>query len=188
MKKFKINANFLALLVIISLFAGWEYMIVVTAFIWCFCESSQNLKNLTISAIAIFAGCYVFMWLWDVIESIYSIGIDSLTGLITILGNYGVDVLELSIKLDKYLVGTLDVVMDLASSVVYLLVLLTKFKFIVSIISNKPMTGAFSKIQEYINYFINFANSNLYEEQQYPQQPVQQPVQQPEQQYPQQAQ
>lgn len=187
MKKFKINANFLALLVIISLFAGWEYMIVVTAFIWCFCESSQNLKNLTVSAIAIFAGCHVFLWLWDVVESIYSIGIDSLTGLITIIGNYGVDVLELSVKLDQYLVNTLDIIMEILTKVIYLLVLLTKFKFVVSIVSNKPMTGAFSKIQEYINYFINFANSNLYEEQQYPQQQVQQPVQ-PEQQYPQQVQ
>lgn len=187
MKKFKINANFLALLVIISLFAGWEYMIVVTAFIWCFCESSQNLKNLTISAIAIYAGCYVFSWLWDVVESVYAIGTDSLTGLMTILSNYGVDVLEISINLDKYLVSTLDVIMDLATSVIYLLILLTKFKFVVSIVSNKPMTGAFSKIQEYINYFINFANSNLYEEQQYPQQQPQQPVQ-PQQQYPQQVQ
>jgi hypothetical protein len=40
----------------------------------------------------------------------------------------------------------------------------TKFKFIVSVVTNRPLTGVFGKIQEYINYFVNFGNSNLYED------------------------
>lgn len=176
MKKFKVNANLLALLMIISLFAGWEYMIVVTAFIWCFCDASQNLKNLTISAVAIYVGCYVFSLLWSIINGAYGVGVEAIEGLFTIIQSYGADVTEVSLKLNQYLISPAGVIMNLLGSVVSLLILLTKFRFVVSIITNRPMTGAFSKIQEYINYVINFANSNLYEDQpaqQQPQQPMQ---------------
>lgn len=124
----------------------------------------------------------MFTWLWSIIDNGYGIGIDAINGLLSVIGSYGADVTEITIKLNQYVINLLDVVMDIAGSVVSFLVLLTKFKFVVSIISNKPMTGAFSKIQEYINYFVNFANSNLYEDQAM-QQNMQQPMQQ---QYPQQ--
>ena len=60
MKKFNVNANLLALLMLITLFAGWEYMIIVTAFIWVFCESSKNLKDLTIRTIAVYVHYSIF--------------------------------------------------------------------------------------------------------------------------------
>lgn len=172
MKKFKINSNLLALLVVISLFSGWEYMIIVTAFIWCFCECSQNLKNLTIRAIAIYGGCYLFATLWNLIDGGFGLGVDGLTKFFTILGSYSNSV-QMPIELTKYLITPLSAIMDFLGSVVAFIILLVKFRFVVSIITNKPMTGVFSKIQEYINYFVNFANSNLYEDNP---QPVQQPT------------
>ena len=48
MKKFKVNENLLALLMFAAMFAGWQYLIIVTAFIWVFCEAGKSLKNLTI--------------------------------------------------------------------------------------------------------------------------------------------
>ncbi|MBQ7104729.1 MAG: hypothetical protein IJN90_02615 [Bacilli bacterium] len=165
MKKFKINANVLALLMLIALFAGWEYMILVTVFIWCFCESSQNLKNLTISALAIYAGCHVFSLLWNIAEGWCLFGTDALEGLFEVLIGWEIDVLEASLNLTKYVIIPIKYAISVIDSLVALLILLTKFRFVVSIITNRPMTGAFSKIQEYINYFINFANSNLYEDQ-----------------------
>lgn len=164
MKKLKVNSNLLALLVLISLFAGWEYMIIVTAFIWCFCESSQNLKNLTISAIAIYAGCYLFSLLWTLIYDGYGLGVDALEGFFGIIGSYSSDV-TMPTELTQYLLNPLAIVMDFLGNVVKFIIILVKFKFVISVVTNRPMAGVFSKIQEYINYFINFANSNLYDEQ-----------------------
>ena len=163
MKKFKLNSNLLALLVIISLFSGWEYMIIVTAFIWCFCESSQNLKNLTISAIAVYGGCYLFSVLWGLIYSGFDIGVDALKGFFEIIGSYSTSV-SMPVEITEYIINPLTVIMDLLQTIVTFIIILVKFKFVVSIITNRPMSGVFSKIQQYINYFVNFANSNLYED------------------------
>ena len=172
MKKFNVNANLLALLMLISLFAGWEYMIIVTAFIWVFCESSKNLKDLTIRAIAIYAGCYLFSWFWDIIYSGYSLAVSGVNGLFEILAGMEVDVVEAVTGINKWVLNPVAVVAKVLDSGVSFLILLAKFKFIVSVITNRPLTGIFGKIQEYINYFVNFANSNLYEDQ--PVQPNQQ--------------
>ena len=43
-----------------------------------------------------------------------------------------------------------------------------------SVVTNRPLTGIFGKIQEYINYFVNFGNSTLYEDNNAQQQPQQQ--------------
>ena len=47
MKKVKVNENLLALLMFGSMFAGWQCMIIVVGFIWAFCETGKNLKDLT---------------------------------------------------------------------------------------------------------------------------------------------
>lgn len=164
MKKFKINANILALLMLVSLFAGWGYMIIVTAFIWCFCECGQNLKNLTISALAIYAGCHVFSLLWSIVQGWCYLGIDALEGFLEVALNWEIIKLDTVADLTK-IIDPIKLIVDLFDSLVVILILLTKFRFVISIITNRPMIGAFRKIQEYINYFINFANSNLYEEQ-----------------------
>lgn len=186
MKKFNVNANLLALLMLISLFAGWEYMIIVTAFIWVFCESSKNLKDLTIRAIAIYAGCYLFNVVWILLTDVYGVAIEGLNTLLYIISNFGVDSAEFSIKLTTYILTPLDNIVGILGSLVTLLILYIKFKFIVSTLSNKPITGVFGFVQKYINSVLNFANSNLYEEGQgpvagfaQPAQPVQGVYQQP---------
>ena len=186
MKKFNVNANLLALLMLISLFAGWEYMIIVTAFIWVFCDSSKNLKDLTIRAIAIYAGCYLFNVVWILLTDLYGVAIEGLNTLLYIIANFGVDSAEFSIKLTTYFLTPLDNIVGILGSLVTLLILYIKFKFIVSTLSNKPITGVFGFVQKYINSVLNFANSNLYEEGQgpvagfaQPAQPVQGVYQQP---------
>jgi len=174
MKKVKVSANILSLLILISLFIGWEYILILTAFIWCFCDTSQNIKNLTIRAIAVYAACYLFTMAWSLVSDGYGLGVEAVEGLFQILASWGVDVLEATANITKYVLSPLGVVVSLLGNVVSFLVLFAKFKFVYSIVTNKPMTGIFGKIQQYINYFVNFATSNLYEDQQVQQQPQQQ--------------
>lgn len=177
MKKIKVSPNLLALLLLMALFIGWEYMIIVTAFIWCFCESSQSLKNLTIKAIAVYAGCYLFSLFWSLFTNGYDLGVSALGGLLEIFASFGLDITELTLNLNKYILNPASVIIELLSSAVSFLIIIAKFKFVVSVITNKPMPNVFGKIQEFINNFLNFATSNIFEEQptNY-QQPAQQPM------------
>lgn len=162
MSKLKVNSNLLAVLVVISLFAGWQYMILVSAFIWCFCETSDNLKNLMIKVIAIYGGCFLFSTLWNLIDGGYELVVDGINGIFKIINSWNTSVM-MPKELTQYLLNPLSVVMNFLGSVVKFIVLLVKFRFVVSVIANRPMGGVFSKIQEYVNYFVNFANSNLFQ-------------------------
>ncbi len=169
MKKIKVNANILSVVMLLSLFIDWKWMLLVTLFIWCFCESGQAIKNLVIRCLAVYAGCYLFAWFWDIIYSGYNLAVSGVNGIFEILAGMEVDVVEAVNGINKWVLNPVAVVAKVLDSGVTFLILLAKFKFIVSVITNRPLTGIFGKIQEYINYFVNFANSNLYEDQ-----PVQQ--------------
>lgn len=166
MKKLKVNANILSMILLISLFAlEWKWIIIVSVFIWCFCESSQQIKNLVIRCLAVYAGCFLFSWLWDIIVNGYGFGVSGLNGLFSILAGFGADMSEVIINVNKYLLDPADIIIKVLGKGVDFVILLAKFKFIVSVITNRPLTGIFGKIQQYIGYFINFGNSNLYEDQ-----------------------
>lgn len=164
MKKIKVSANVLSMVMLLSLFVDWKWMLIVTVFIWCFCESGQAIKQLIIRCLAVYAGCYLFSWLWDIISAGYDLGVAGINGLFEILTGFGADMTEVILNVNKYILSPVKIVVNFLDSAIYFLIILTKFKFIVSVITNRPLTGVFGKIQEYINYFVNFGSSNLYED------------------------
>ena len=170
MKKVKASANLLSMIMLVSLFIDWKWMLLVTVFIWCFCESGQAIKNLIIRCLAVYAGCLLFAWFWDIIYSGYQLGVSSIDGLFNILTSFGAEMGEAVTNLNKYVLNPVNIVVNVLGDAVSFLIVLAKFKFIVSVVTNRPLTGIFGKIQEYINYFVNFGNSNLYEDQQSAQQ------------------
>jgi hypothetical protein len=180
MKKIKASANVLSMVMLLSLFVDWKWMLIVTVFIWCFCESGQAIKNLIIRCLAVYAGCYLFSWFWDIIYAGYSLGVSGLTGLFDIIAGFGADMSEVVLNVNKYVLSPVAIIFKLLDSAVSFVILLAKFKFIMSVVTNRPLTGIFGKIQEYINYFVNFGNSSLYEDNAnvQPQQPQQQMYQQ----------
>ena len=143
MKKFKVNENLLALLMFGPMFAGWECMIIVVGFIWAFCETGKNLKDLTIKVLALFGACAVTMLAWDVVTQ----------AIITVFGGLR--------KFFEMLVSW-GVSFDLVDGT--LIVMAVKFKFIYAVITNKEMKGAFFPVQLFLDKVTDFANNNFYEE------------------------
>lgn len=163
MKKFKINENLLALLMFGSMFAGWQYLIIVAAFIWVFCEAGKSLKDLTVKVLALFGACAVTYLAWDVVTQ----GIDAIFGglkhFFEMLVSWGVDS-DLVYNTDQYLFTPINKVVEIADSLLTFVVLLVKFKFIYSVISNKEMKGAFFPVQHFLDKILVFANNNFYED------------------------
>ena len=164
MKKFKINENLLALLMFGAMFAGWEYLIIVTGFIWAFCEAGKSLKDLTIKVVAVFGACALTMLFWDVLVQ----GIDALFGglrtFFEMLVSWGVDY-ELIEGYDEYFYNPIcTYLVSILGNVLAFIVVLVKAKFIYTVITNKEMRGAFWPVQILLNKVLVFANNNFYEE------------------------
>lgn len=163
MKKLKINNNVLALLMLVSIFAGWQYMILMTGFIWLFCEVTEKVKNLAIKVISIYAGCLLFGMLWDIIVNIWELASEGLLTLFKVIGSYA-DMTEAIYNVQKYFLNPINYIVEYVGLLVSFVILIIKFKFIKSVVTNSPMGGTFSFVQEYINYFTAFANASSYSE------------------------
>ena len=164
MKKIKVNENLLALLMFAAMFAGWQYLIIVTAFIWAFCESGKSLKDLTIKIIAVFGACSLVLLFWDVITEAIQAIFGGLREFFKILGSW-MDDFDLVEGYDRFFYNPLCVhLIAIIDKFVSLLVLLVKAVFILSVLKNKDMHGLFSPVQTLVNKIVVFANNNFYEE------------------------
>ena len=162
MKKLKVNENILALLMFASIFAGWQYLVIITAFIWAFCEAGKSLQNLTVKVISVFGALAIIELGWELIVQ----GVDALFGgfnrLFQMLVSWGVSA-DLVLTSTQYVFTPIELLVQICTSVVAFLLLLGKLIFIVEIISNKevktiwPFSGFAKKIEE-------FATNHYYEE------------------------
>jgi hypothetical protein len=164
MKKIKVNENILALLLFGAMFAGWEYLILVTAFIWAFCEAGKSLKDLTIKVLAVFGACSLVMLFWDVVVQAFETVFGGLGNFFEILVSWGVDY-GLIEGYNKYFYNPVcGSVLETIGSLLTLVILAVKAKFIYSVVVNKEMRGAFWPVQSFLNKILVFANNNFYEE------------------------
>ena len=162
MKKLKVNENILALLMFASIFAGWQYLVIVTAFIWAFCEAGKSLQNFTVKVISVFGALAIINLGWDLIVQGVDMGFGGLNRFFQMLVSWGVSA-DLVVTSNAYVFTPINLLVQIVGSVVAFLLLLAKLKFIVEIIANKdaktiwPFNGFAKKIEE-------FANNHFYEE------------------------
>ena len=162
MKKIKVNENILALLMFASIFAGWPYLIVVTAFIWAFCEVGKSLQKLTVKIISVFGALAIIDLGWDLIVQGVDMTFGGLNRFFSMLVSWGVSP-ELVTNATRYAFTPIDLLVQIFGSILTFLLLLAKIKFIVEIIANKnattiwPFKGFAEKIED-------FANNRFYEE------------------------
>ncbi len=161
MKSFKVNENLLGLLLVGAMFAGWEYLIVVTAFAFVFCEISEKFKDLVVKVLAVFIALSLTVLLWDLILEGKEVVFGGLREFFKLLVSWGVTD-ELLYNFDKYFMNLINFVLDVASNIVRFVVLAVKVRFILSVLSNKEMKSVFSPVQSFINKSLDFAKSNFY--------------------------
>ena len=162
MKKIKVNENILALLMFGSIFAGWQYLVIVTAFIWAFCEVGKSLQNLTIKVFAVFGALSIIALGWELIVQGVDMTMGGLDRFFNMLVSWGVDS-NLVVNATRYAFTPINLLVEIFGSIVAFLLLLAKLKFIVSMLANKnattiwPFKGFAEKIEM-------FATNKFYEE------------------------
>lgn len=162
MKKLKVNENIFALLMFASIFAGWQYLVIVTAFIWAFCETGKSLQNLTVKVIAVFGALAIVDLGWDLIVQGVDMTMGGLNRFFQMLVSWGVSG-DLVVNANRYAFTPIDLLVQIFGSILAFLLLLARLKFICEIIANKnadtiwPFKGFANKIEA-------FANNHFYEE------------------------
>lgn len=153
MNKFKINPNLMSILVLGSLFMGWQYLIFVILFI-VLCENNENVKNILIKTVALLAACLILSTAWSIVTE----GIDLLDSALDSLFSMSY-ILEMDISKPEFLTtlfGIVGIVTSFISSAISYIILFAKFTFIMSVINNKPFKKPFSKLDDYLNQVLNY--------------------------------
>ncbi len=162
MKKLKVNENILALAMFASLFAGWQVMVVVLLFVWAFCEAGNSLQKLTVKTISVFGAIAVVSLCWSLIVQGVDATMGGLNKFFQMLVSWGVDG-SLVLNANKYAFTPIELLISIFESILNLILLIVKVRFIFSILTNKNYNGIWPvrKIAEKIE---EFANNKYYEE------------------------
>ena len=162
MKKLKVNENILALMMFISMFAGWQYMLIVLGFIWAFCEAGNSLQRLTVKVVSVFGGIAIVSLIWSLIIQGADATLGGLNKFFQMLVSWGVDA-NLVTNANKYAFQPIDLILSIFESILNLLLLIVKVKFIFSVLGNRTYTG-FWPVKGIAEKIENFANNKFYEE------------------------
>lgn len=155
MDKFKVNGKVVSLLLIIGLFAGWEYMLLASAFALVFCSKDKEVMNNLVKVLVLLAACALFSKSWNLITAGYDLIIEALKGIFSILG-YINPLITFPTWLNNFLLGPIQVVIDWISSAVVFLILLVEINYIYTTIVGKSIAKPFKIIDDYMTKFSNF--------------------------------
>lgn len=159
MSKVKINSGLASVLVLASLFAGWQTLLLVVLFILLFCELNDTIKGMIVKVISFYAALALFTVLWGLIKDAFPLVVDSFDKFIQIIEGYIEESIDLS-KLHAYLFDPINSLISIADSIVQYLVVLVKFIFIISVLANKVMKENFfvKFINKYVDKIVDFIN------------------------------
>lgn len=159
MNKLKINAGIAAILLLGSLFSGWQTLLIVAALIILFCEMNDSIKNVMIRVITFYLGLSIFNLAWDLIVQGVELIPNILNQLVELINNYLTDTIDIT-KLQLYLIKPILEVVSIADTVVGYLLMFVEFSFIIAVLSNKPVKENFvvKKINDFVRKTINFIN------------------------------
>jgi len=160
MAKVKINPGLACVILVASLFAGWECLLLVTLLMFIFCEVDERIKDVATKVITFYIGLSLVSLGWNIIVSGIKAITDAITSIVTIINTYR-DPLDDIISAAK-IIAPVTNLMDIADSVVDLLLIIAKFGFIISVFTFKPEKSnpLSSKINEYVNKVLNYINGN----------------------------
>ncbi len=161
MTKTKIKPGLAALIVVASMFAGWQTLLIVCALLLLFCELDEKVKNIMVSVITFTAGVALFTLAWNLIVDGVGVLTSSLTGVFDVINSYldagsRIDISDLQ----RYLLNPVNKVVDILDGIVGFLITFAKFGFVLAIIVGKPIkrNPVYDKISGFVNNFINYVN------------------------------
>lgn len=158
MTKIKINPGLAAIILLATLFAGWESLLLVTLLMFIFCDVDESIKNVATRVITFYVGFAIVSLGWNLISSGVDFIVTALNNLVGIINTY--------LEPEDYIVLTkitnpVNNVMEILNSGVAFLLLFARLAFILAVLTGKKSNGnvVSNKINEYVAKAINFVNA-----------------------------
>jgi hypothetical protein len=157
MNKIKVNSGIVSLLLLAGLFAGWEAMLIISMLLFLFCDADEQTKGVAVRVLTFFVGITLLSAAWNLITGGIDVVMDAIKSLFNTINLFKEPMDYINIS--KF-TGTVDNIAGVASSVVTYLITLTKFLFVIALLSGRPAknTPIASFLNNYISQAINFIN------------------------------
>ncbi|HAB67068.1 MAG TPA: hypothetical protein DCE23_06850 [Firmicutes bacterium] len=169
--KLKINTGLASIILVASLFAGWQTMLIVTILMFLFCEVDERVKQVATSVITFYVGYTIVSTGWTIIMNVADLIVSTINNFVA----YIVKTFELYDFDISILMTPLGIIIKLLDNGVSILLSIVKLGFVIGILTGKPSSSnpLSSKINEYVNKAINYVNGNVAKSAQpMPQQPM----------------
>lgn len=162
MSKLKINDSLAAIILVATIFTGWQTTLLVILLMLIFCELSDKVKNLTTTVVAFLVGITLVSILWSLIYDGANLLLNSLATIVDVINRYlsvgsKIDMTNFTLKF----IEPVQNILELGDSGIDFLITFTKFGFIISIFTGSAINNnAFTrKVNEYINKALGFINN-----------------------------
>ena len=154
MSKMKINTGLASIILVASLFAGWQTVLLIAILMLLFCEINENVKSVMTKVLSFLVAITLISLGW----SILSDGVDLIFSIITrfvgIINSYLDFTKQISfIKFNNYFATPLTSLISIVGSIISFLITASKFIFIFVILTNKKFKENF--ISKKVNLVIN---------------------------------
>lgn len=162
MTRVKVNPGLAAVMVVASMFAGWQTLLIVSVLLLLFCELEEKVKTIMVRVITFTAGLALFTMCWNLIVDGVGVGTKSLSSVFDFINSF----LSIENKIDtsslqSHLINPINIVIGVADNIVSFLITLVKFGFIVMVLTGKQAKKNFvsDKINGYVTKFVNYVNN-----------------------------
>lgn len=162
MTRVKVNLGLAAVMVVASMFAGWQTLLIVSVLLLLFCDLDEKVKTIMVRVITFTAGLALFTMFWNLIVDGLGVATKSLNGVFDFINSF----LSVENKIDTsniqtHLVNPINIAVGIADNIVSFLITLVKFGFIVMVLTGKQAKKNFisEKIDGYVKKFVNYVNN-----------------------------
>ena len=162
MGKVKVNSGLASVIVLASLFSGWQTLLIVIALLLLFCDIDDKVKGIIVKVVSFYAAVALVSLGWSLIADLVDLVIDSLNKLIGVINgylDYG-DQIDIS-KLTGYVLNPIKTLVEIADGIISYLLVFAKFAFIIATLGNKQVkeNPMIKKINSFVAKVIAFINN-----------------------------
>ena len=156
----KINTGIASIMLLASVFAGWQTMLFIGIILFAFCETEDKVRDNAVKIISFLVGFTIVSLGWDLITKCVYFIPDTISTLVGII-NSVLPVLS-QIHIDG-LLNTIPELFSIADDLVNIVFIIVKLSFVLAVLSGKDtnkffMSNFFSK---YIAKAIHYANNSV---------------------------
>lgn len=156
----KINTGIASIMLLASVFAGWQTMLFIGIILFAFCETEEKVRDNAIKIISFLVGFTIVSLGWDLITKCVYFIPDTIRTLVGIIN--GILPVLSQIHIDG-LLNTIPELFSIADDLVSIVFVLVKLSFVIAVLSGKDtnkffMSNLFSK---YIAKALHYANNSV---------------------------